>query len=98
MSLSIYLRDLDPDELAGRDVVDDFLNTPIATTHEPSPKQKTQARGIPDSPTTVAARDGSATDEFINALLNSRDSSRSITTDDVLSLASLASRASDELD
>ena len=98
VSLSIHLRDLTPDELAGRDIVDDFLNTPIHSTREPSPQQETQARGIPDGPTEIAARDGSATDAFINALLNSRDSSRSLTADDVLSLASLASRALDDLD
>ena len=48
--------------------------------------------------TKTVARDDSATNAFINALLNSRDSSRSLTTDDVLPLASFASRALDELD
>ena len=94
MSLSVRHRDLTPDELAGRDTVDGILDA-----REPSPQQETQARGIPDGPKTVA-RDGTddPTNAFIKALLNSRDSSKSLTTDEVLSLASLASRALDELD
>jgi hypothetical protein len=103
MSLFIRLRDLTPDELAGRDIVDDLLDTYMSNhaTREPSPQQETQARDTPlaDGPTKTAARDGSATDTFIKALLNSRDSSKSeLTADDVLSIASLASRALDELD
>jgi hypothetical protein len=99
MSLSVRARDLIPDDLAGRNTVDDFLNTYTSNhaTREPSPQQEIQARGIPDAPETVA-RDGSATDAFIKALLSSRDTSKSLTADDVLSLASLASRALDELD
>ena len=98
MSLSIRLRDLTTDELAGGDTVDDILDRYTHSTREPSPQQETQARGISDGPTTVA-RDDSSTDAFLKALLNSRDSSkRDLTADDVLSLASLASRALDELD
>jgi hypothetical protein len=91
---------LTPDELAGRDTVDEILDAHMSNhaAREPSPQQETQARDIPDGPTKTVARDDSATNAFTNALLNSRDSSRSITADDVLSLASLASRALDELD
>jgi len=100
MSLPIRLRDLTPDELAGRDTVDDIFDTYMSNhaTREPSPQQETQARDIPDGATKTVARDDSATNAFINALLNTRDSSGILTTDDVLSLASLASRALDELD
>ena len=103
MSLPIRLGDFTPDELAGGDTVDDLLDAYMSNhaTREPSPQQETQARDIPlvDGPTKTAARDGSATDTFIKALLNSRDSSkRELTVDEMLSLASLASRALDELD
>ena len=97
MSIAIHLRNLTPDELAGRDIVDDFLNTKVHATREPSPQQEAQARGIPGGPTTVA-RDDSPTNAFLKALLNSRDSSKELTADEVLSIASLASRALDELD
>jgi hypothetical protein len=90
-------RDSPRDELAGRDAVDEFINTIFShpAAREPSPQQETHARGIPDSPKTVA-RD--ATDDFIKALLRSRDSSSEFTADDLLTLASLGSRALDELD
>jgi hypothetical protein len=101
-SLSIHLRDLTPDELAGRDIVDDFLNTPVKPPVKPpgsSLQQESQPPRIPNGSTKTAAREVSSTDAFINALLNSRDPSKGdLTTDDVLSLASLASRALDELD
>jgi hypothetical protein len=101
MSLPIRIRGLTPDELVGRDAVDDILDVYMPNmnhaTREPLPQQETQARGIPDGPKTVA-RDGSAANDFINALLHSRDSSGELTPDHVLSLASLASRALDELD
>jgi hypothetical protein len=101
MSLPIRIRGLTPDGLVGRDAVDDILDVYMSNmnhaTREPLPQQETQARGIPDGPKTVA-RDGSAANDFINALLHSRDSSGELTLDHVLSLASLASRALDELD
>jgi hypothetical protein len=97
-SLSIHFRDLTPDELAGRDIVDDFLNTPVKLPGS-STQQETQPPRIPNGSTKTAAREVSSTDAFITALLNSRDPSKGdLTTDDVLSLASLASRALDELD
>jgi hypothetical protein len=97
MSIAIHLRNLTPDELAGRNIVDDFLNTNVHATREPSPQQEAQARGSPGGPTTVA-RDDSPKNAFLKALLNSRDSSKELTADEVLSIASLASRALDELD
>jgi len=92
-------RDLTLDELAGRDnTFGDFLNDYIShATREPSPQQEAQARDIPDGSRTVA-RDGSATNKFITALLNSHDSSKRLSDDDVLGLASLASRALGDLD
>ena len=85
--------------LNSRGHVDDILNKylPNHATREPSPQEEKQARDIPDGPETVA-RDDSSTDAFIKAILNSRDSSKGLTADDVLSLASLASRALDDLD
>ena len=97
MSLPIRLRDLTPDDLAG-DTVDDILNKYIHPTREPSPQQERQARNIPVGPTKTAARDGSSTNAFVKALLNSRDSKGELSADEVLSLASLGSRALDELD
>jgi hypothetical protein len=81
-----------------RDIVDDFLNTPVKLPGS-STQQETQPPRIPNGSTKTAAREVSSTDAFITALLNSRDPSKGdLTTDDVLSLASLASRALDELD
>ena len=97
MSLPICLRDLTPDDIAG-DTVDDILNKYMHPTREPSPQQETQARDITDDTTKTAARDDSSTNAFIKALLNSRDSERELSANDLLSLASLASRALDELD
>jgi hypothetical protein len=84
-------------ELAGRDAVDDYISALLKgpAAREPSPQQETHARDIPDGHETVA-RD--ATNDFITALLQSRDSSKGITPDEVLTLASLGSRALDELD
>lgn len=97
MSLSIRLRDLTPDDLVG-DTVDEILAKYMHPTREPSPQQETQTRDIPVGATKTAARDESSTNAFIKALLNSRDSSKGeLSTDEVLSLASLASRALDEL-
>jgi len=90
-------RDSPMDELAGRDIIDDLFNHSIHPPREPSPQQETQARRIPDS-STIMARDNSATSAFIKALLSSRESSGDITPDNLLTLASLASRALDELD
>jgi hypothetical protein len=89
MSLSVRHRDLTPDELAG-DVINDYTSH---ATREPSPQQEAQARDIPD-----AARDGSATNKYITALLNSHDPSKRLSDDDVLGPASPASRALDDLD
>jgi len=105
MSLPIRLRDLTPDELAGSDTVDEIFDAYMSNhvTREPSPQQETQARGIPDSDdiTKPMARDNSlsAMNELIDAFSKSLDSpKRELTADDVLSFASLASRALDELD
>jgi len=91
---------LSRDELEGHDTVSDFLDAYKSNhaTRAPSPQQETQARGIPDGPTKDAVQNGSATDAFIDALLDARDSSKDFTANDVLTLASLASRALDELD
>jgi hypothetical protein len=77
--------DLTPDELAGRNTVDDIVNAymPKHSAREPSSQRETQARSA-DS------------DAFIKAFLNSRDLSRRLTTDEVLRI--LASRAMDDLD
>jgi len=106
-ALASSRRDVASDELAARDDREDLakiLNTRSDTVdgsldaREPSLQQETQARGIPDDPTKTVARDGSATNSFVDALLHSRDSPKSLTLDDVLSLASLGSRAFNELD
>lgn len=91
-------RDLSSDELAGRDFIDDFLDTPIEI---PPSGPNPHARSNTDGLTEIMARDddgssGSATDDFIKALMSSR--SEEITHDEVMTLASLASRALDELD
>ena len=87
------------DEHEGYDTVSDFLDAYRSNhaTRAPSNQQETQA-GVTDGPTKAAVQNGSATDAFIDALLNARDSSKDFTADDVLTLASLASRALDELD
>jgi hypothetical protein len=84
-------------ELAGRDAVDEYISALLKSpaAREPSPQQETHAHDIPDGHETVA-RD--ATNDFITALLQSRDSSKGLTPDEVLTLASLGSRALDELD
>jgi hypothetical protein len=88
-----------PDEIAGGDTsFEDFVNAHIsrATTREPTPQQETEARSV--SHEAPEARADTATNEFIKALLQSRESPKEITPDHVLALASLASRALDELD
>jgi len=78
------------------DTVEDILDKYI-NSREPSPQQETQARDI--GPTKTAAWDESSTTALINTLLNSRDPSKGeLTTGEVLSIASLGSRALDELD
>ena len=79
-------------ELAGRDAADDLLNsyTSNHNTREPIPEQETQANSV--------RQDSSSTNTFIEALLNTRELGNEITPDHVLRLASLASRALDELD
>jgi len=72
-----------------------LLNSRGSSRDELAGRDDPQARGIPDGPTKT---DGSATDAFIHALMSSRDTSKEITADDMLTLASLASRALDELD
>ncbi|KAF8495546.1 hypothetical protein F5888DRAFT_564187 [Russula emetica] len=85
-----------------RNSVDDFMNNYMSkhAARELSSQQETQARGIPGAggPTETVAQDSGATNAFIKALLSSRDSPKELTPEDVLSLASLASRALDELD
>jgi hypothetical protein len=90
------LRDVTPDELAARDDLDDFMNTYFLNTRESVSQPDIQARSAPDGPSKTVARDTVA-DGFINALLKSRDSS-GITPDDLLALASLASRTLNDLD
>ena len=90
------LRDVTPDELAARDDLDDFMNTYFLNTRESVSQPDIQARSAPDGPSKTVARDTVA-DSFIDALLKSRDSS-GITPDDLLALASLASRTLNDLD
>ncbi len=98
--LTVRLRDVSPDELAGRDNLDDAINAYISnskpTAREYMPEQEIQARSSPDDTPKTVARDGTMND-FINALMKTRDSPE-ITTEDALTLASLASRALDDLD
>jgi len=98
--LTVRLRDVSPDELAGRDNLDDAINAYISnskpTAREHMPEQEIQARSSPDDTPKTVARDGTMND-FINALMKTRDSPE-ITTEDALTLASLASRALDDLD
>jgi hypothetical protein len=57
------------------------------------------SRSIPDGPPEAVARDGTeggTADEFIKALLQSRDAT--ITPEDLLTIVELASRALDDLD
>ena len=70
MSLSIHLCDLTPDELAGRDAVDDLLDAYMSNhaTREPSPQQETQARDIPVDLTKIMARD--AVDDLLDAYMS----------------------------
>jgi hypothetical protein len=78
-------RDLTPDELAGRNTVDDIVNNYMSGhfARESSSQQETQARSY-DS------------DAFLKAILNSRDLSGRLTTDEMLRI--LTSRAMDDLD
>ncbi len=91
-----------PDEIAGGDSTsfEDFVNAYISkpATRESTPQQESEARSVPDEAPETVTRDNTATNEFIKALLESRESSEEITHDHVLGLASLASRALDELD
>jgi hypothetical protein len=93
--VAVHLRDLTPDEFAGRNTVDDFINkrTSNHATREPNPEQGIHARDPVNSP---EARDSQAANDFIKALLNSRESSTDSI--DLMNLAALASRALDELD
>jgi hypothetical protein len=70
MSLSVHLRDLKPDELAGRDTndpFDEFFNNYMShATREPSPQQETQSHAADE----LAARD--AWEDLLNSL-NTRE-------------------------
>ena len=90
------LRDVPSDDLAARDDLDDFMNTYFLNTRESVSQPDIQAPGTPDGSSKTVARDAVA-DGFIDALLKSRDSS-DITPEDLLALASLASRTLDDLD
>jgi hypothetical protein len=95
-SLSIHLRDLTSDEFAGRDYVDEFitlLRNPAA--REPSPRQETHARGIPDGHEIVAR---GATLDFFNSILKTLEAPQELTSDQMLDLAMIGRRALDELD
>jgi hypothetical protein len=85
----ILLRDATPDELPSESVydLDQFTEDYILS------------RSIPDSTSENMARDDTTggTDEFLKALLESRDSTN-ITPESLLKLAALASRALDDLD
>ena len=75
---------------------------PNHAAHEPRPQQETQVRGmISDGPTKAVARDGSATDAFINDPFGlprlERNQNHCRRRADTV-LASLAGRALDELD
>ena len=86
MSLPIRHRDLTPDELVGRDAVDDFINTYMShAAREPSPEQEIQDRSGEDS-------------AFIETLLGTRDLSKRLDSDNLMRLALLAGRAMDDLD
>ena len=77
-------------------IIEALLNSHGSSRDELAGRDDPQARGIPDGSTKTDH--GSATDAFIHALMSSRDTSKEITADDMLTLASLASRALDELD
>lgn len=85
MSLPIRARNLTPNDLAGRDTIDDFVGSYMShhSARESSPQQET-ARSV-------------ESDDFIKAILNSRDLSRRASTEDLLRLI-LANRAWDDLD
>jgi hypothetical protein len=83
----VQARDDATDEPDGDYDMDQFVNDYILS------------RDIPDGPTEVVARDGTEggnADQFINALLQSRDTT--VTPEDLLMIAALASRALDDLD
>jgi hypothetical protein len=92
---NFILRDVTTDELGARDDLDDFID--FLNSRESDPQPEVHARSTADGPSKTVARDAVA-DNFINALLKSRDSSGAITAEDLLALASLASRALDDLD
>ena len=86
------LRDVDPDELITRDGMEDVTDEHLETRELSQPE--IEARSIPDgSPETVTRN---AADDFIAALLQSRDSE--VTPESLFGLASLASRALDDLE
>ena len=93
-------RDSSMGKLARRDAIDDYLVDYLSNQATPksSSRQETQARGMPDSAPKTVTRDSSTSKAFLKALLSTRDSGRDITPTEMLSLASLASRALDELD
>ena len=91
----IHLRDVTPGELARRDDPDGFIDTYFMNPRNLGAQPDIQTRSTLDSVEAVA-RDGSM-DDFINALLKTRDSSNMIR-ENLLSLASLAGRELDDLE
>ena len=101
MATEVLRRDVSPDGLIRRyfgnwGSVDPFLDYVMLNLRDLDPEAGILARSIPDGAAeTVARRD--AADEFLNALLKTRDSPE-ITPESLLALASLASRTLDDLD
>jgi hypothetical protein len=91
----VVRRDVPPDGLARRYIgggpLDEFIDYFLMNARDLGTEPGVQARSIADSALETVARRDSA-DDFINALLTSRDSSTPE------SLLSLASRALDDLD
>jgi hypothetical protein len=92
----IHLRDVTPGELARRDDLDGFIDTNFMNPRNLGSQPNIRTRVTLDSAPETAARDG-ASDDFINALLKTRDSSNMVP-ENLLSLASLAGRTLDDLE
>ena len=94
----IFRRDvIAPDLLSARGIVDKLSTESLNARGFSTQQRGLQSRNAPEVPSETVARDTSSTgDDFIAALLHSRDSD--ITPEDSLTLASLASRAFDEVD
>lgn len=92
----IHLRDVSPDQLAARDDLNDFIDLLTTRELDVGPPDRDPARSTPDGLSETMAR-CAARDDFINALLKSRDSPK-ITPDDLFALTSLASRTLDDLE